>query len=186
MKRILPGFLTLIVMGVIAWAGLRRPFEREAPREKDVEFASPAEAQVHSLLRSAREGDVAAYLATFDRPLRARIEREIDEQGRDSFVAALRQAARSRKSRAVFAPVPEGDDLVSVVVESVYPDRNERQTYRLGQRPEGWLVTEVTTVRGHEPTSKFGSPASFQEPEGVPVPTNLFADENAFPGRSTP
>jgi hypothetical protein len=186
MKSILPGLLTLIVMGLIAWAGLRRPFERDVPREQDVEFSSQAEALVHSLLRSAREGDVAAYLATFDRPLRARIEREIDEQGRDTFAAALRQAARLRKSRAVFAPVPEGDDAVSVVVETVYPDRNERQTYHLGQRPEGWLVTEVTTARGHEPTSKFGSPAGFQEPEGVPVPTNLFADENAFPRRSTP
>ncbi len=186
MKRLLPGFLTLIVMVVIAWAGLRPPFERQGPREQDAEFASPAETQVYSLLRSAREGDVAAYLATFDRPIRARIEREIDEQGRDTFAAALRQAARSRKSRAVFAPVPEGDGSVSVVVESVYPDRNERQTYRLGQRPEGWLVTEVTTVRGHEPASRFGAPASFQEPEGVPVPTNLFTEENALPGGSNP
>lgn len=186
MKRLLPGLLTLAIMGVITWAGLRRPFDRAGPREQDAELASPAEAQVHALLRYAREGDVAAYLARFDRPIRARIEREIDEQGRSTFAAALRQAALSRKSRAVFAPVPEGDDVVAVVVESVYPDRNERQTYRLGQRPEGWLITDVTTVRSHVPTSKFGAPASFEEPEGIPVPTSLFGEENALPAGSTP
>jgi hypothetical protein len=186
MKRILPGLLTLAVMGVVAWTGLRRHSEREGPQRQDVELSDPAEARLHSLLQSARDGDVAAYLAAFDEPIRARIEREIDEKGRDAFVAALRQAARSRKSRAVFAAVREGDDVASVVVEMVYPGHNERQTYRLCRKPEGWLVTDVTTARGQQPPSKLGAPATFQEPEGVPVQTAGFPDDVAASGEVNP
>ena len=102
------------------------------------------------------------------------------------FAAALQQAARSRKSRAVFAPVRDGDDVVSVVVETVYRDHNERQTYRLGWKPRGWLVTEVTTLRGHQPPSRFGATASFQEPEGVPVQTAGFPDDIASPTERIP
>jgi hypothetical protein len=68
------------------------------------------------------------------------------------------------------------------VVESVYPDRNERQTYRLERAGGGWLVAEVETVRAHRPAVKFGAPASFREPEGVPVPP----EEPAVEGDSAP
>ena len=32
-----------------------------------------------------------------------------------------------------------------------------------------WLVANVETVRSHQPRSKFGTPASYIAPEGVPV-----------------
>jgi hypothetical protein len=169
MKRVIPGLLTLALMGVVAWAGLRRP---AVPRESlgNVEAAiAPAEARVHALLESAREGDVAAYLAAFDGPIRQRFERAIEERGREAFAADLRRAARSRKSRAVFAAELDSEGAASVAVETVYPDRIERQTFRLEQRPGGWLVTDVNTVRGREPAARFGSAAGFYEPEGVPV-----------------
>lgn len=186
MKRILPGLLTIVVMGVVSWAGLRPHPRREGLQSTEIELSDPAEARVHSLLQSARDGDVAAYVDAFDQPIRARIEREIDEQGATAFAAALRQAAQSRKSRAVFAPVREGDDVASVVVETVYVDHNERQTYRLGRKPEGWLITGVTTVRGQQPPSRFGATATFQEPEGVPVQAAGFPDDVASSRESNP
>jgi hypothetical protein len=169
MKRILPGLLTLVLMLVVAWAGLRRAGVTQDRRREDAPAVGPAEARVHALLQSASEGDVKAYLESFDGPIRQRLEREIGERGREFFAAGLRRAARSRKSRAVFAAEPEGEDAASVAVETVYPDRIERQTFRLGRKSEGWFVTEVSAVRGHEPKAKFGSPAGFHEPEGVPV-----------------
>ena len=179
MKRFLPGLLTLVVMGVVAWAGLRRQADGDGPHGPDTELSDPVEARVHSLLQSARDGDVAAYLAAFDDPMRARIEREVDEKGRDTFRSVLQQAARSRKSRAVFASVRDGDDIASVVVETVYPDHNERQTYRFGRAPGGWLITDVTTLRGQEPPSRYGATATFQEPEGIPVQAPGFPDDIA-------
>jgi hypothetical protein len=179
MKRILPAVLTFALMGVVAWNGLRRHSQRGDLQWQEVELSDTAEARVHSLLRVARDGDVVAYLAAFDGSIRGRIEREIDEKGRDTFAAALRRSARSRKSRAVFAAVQERDHVASVVVESVYLDHNERQTYRLGRRAAGWFVTDVTTLRGQQPPTQFGAPATFQEPEGVPVQAVGFPDDVA-------
>jgi hypothetical protein len=129
----------------------------------------PAEARVNTLLEGAWSGDVPAYLDSFGGPLRDRLGREVEERGRDAFAADLKRAAQSRKSHAVFSAEPESDDVARVAVETVYPDRNERQTYRVDRGPSGWLVTEVETVRSHQPKAKFGTPASYQEPEGVPV-----------------
>jgi hypothetical protein len=176
MRRVLAAVLTLGLMGLLLWSGLRRP---EAPppevgsrvAEADDPVAG-AEQRLQALLVSARDGDVSGYLEAFSGPLRQRLQREVDEQGRDAFADGLRRAARARKSHAVFAPEPEGPDTVRIAVETVYPDRNERQTYRLDKGPTGWLVTEVDSVRGHTPMARFGTPASFQEPEGVPVPAD--------------
>jgi hypothetical protein len=114
---------------------------------------------------------VAAYLASFDGPLRNRLEQQADERGRGAFATELRRAARARKSHAVFAPVPDGEDPATawITVESIFPDRIERQTYRLARRDAAWLVTDVETARDRVPKNPLGSLASFHEPEGVPV-----------------
>jgi hypothetical protein len=156
-------------MGLLAWSGTRRPAAPRGPADGASEAPNPAEAQVHALLESARKGDVPAYLAAFDGPIRRRLEREVDERGRDAFAADLRAAALARKSHAVFAAEADGPETAWVVVEAVYLDRNERQTYRLDRGAGGWLVTEVETVRGHQPKAKFGTQATFEAPEGVPV-----------------
>lgn len=168
-KRLLAGILTIALMGLLAWSGIRRS---RAPADRDeirAMAANTADARIRSLLESAWEGDVPTYLDAFDGPIRQRLEREIDERGRAAFAADLRRAARSRKSHAVFAAESEGPDAARVTVETVYPDRNERQTYTLANRRGGWRVTDVEAVRGHEPQAKFGTPANYQAPEGIPV-----------------
>ena len=187
MSRVLAGILTVALMGLLLWSGLRRPAAPPDDGTRVAEADDPAagaEQRLQALLAGARDGDVSAYLDAFAGPLRQRLQREVDEQGRDAFAAELRRAARARKSHAVFAPEPEGPDTVRIAVESVYPDRNERQTYRLDKTPDGWFVTDVDSVRGHTPMAKFGTPASFQEPEGVPVPTDPSSASDPAPGAS--
>ena len=110
-----------------------------------------------------------AYLDAFSGPLRKRLEREIGERGGDAFGEDLRSAARARKSHAVFAAESDGDDAARVTVETIYPDRNERQTYRVERKNGDWLVADVETLRSHQPKAKFGAPANYLAPEGVPV-----------------
>ncbi len=187
MKRAIAGLLTLALSLLVAWVGLRHGGLAPAARRGNEPSLESAETRVHALLQNAREGDVSAYIAAFDGSLRQRLEREINERGREGFAADLRRAARLRKSHSVFAAEPAGDDVASVAVETVYVDRIERQTFRLCRRAEGWLVTEVASVQGHEPKSKFGSPASFQEPEGVPVqPINTAAEADGSKKPVTP
>ena len=175
MKRLAAGLLTAALMALLIRSGLRSPesgtgIAAEASPAGDAPLAG-AEARVRALLLDASAGDVAAYLDAFAPPLRDRLAREADEQGRAAFAGSLRSAASARKGHAVFAPEGDGPDGARVVVESVFPDRNERQTYRLDRSGGAWRVADVEDVRARRPVAKFGAPASFREPEGVPVPT---------------
>jgi hypothetical protein len=171
MKRIIAALLTVALMGVLLWSGRNRPPgpTGSAPSQAGNNAPDPAEVRLGSLLQSAWDGDVAGYLNCFSGTLRERLEREVNERGRDAFAADLKRAARSRKSHAIFAVEPEGEAAARITVETVYPDRNERQTYHLAQQGGVWLVTDVETVRSQVPKARFGTAASYQEPEGVPV-----------------
>jgi hypothetical protein len=174
-RRMIAGTLTIALMGLILWIGGRRRSGRPVAESGAVTTVDPSEspeALIRALLEHARQGDIAAYLDAFNSPIRSRIAREVEEQGRDAFAVDLRRAAGARKGHAVFAPVPDGPDACWIVVESVYPDRNERQTYRLERTADGWRVVEVETVRGRSPAARFGAAATYQEPEGIPVEGN--------------
>ena len=186
MRRLLAGLITAALMGVLLYSGLRSPGPEVGERSptSGIDASDPAtgpEARVRSLLAAASAGDVPAYLAAFAPGLRARLGREADEKGRGAFAESLRAAAGARKGHAVFAAEADGPDASKVVVEAVYPDRNERQTYRL-ERPDGtWLVADVETIRAHRPRARFGTPASYKEPEGVPVPVEAPTGEDEAP-----
>jgi hypothetical protein len=172
MKRIVAGVLTIAVMGVLLWLGVNRPAGNSplgAGASQGDNKPDPAEARLSTLLECAWNGDVAGYLNCFSGPLRERLEREVNERGRDAFAADLKRAARSRKSHAIFAALPEGEAAARIVVETVYPDRNERQTYHLAEQAGAWLVNDVETIRSQVPKARYGTAATYQEPEGVPV-----------------
>jgi hypothetical protein len=128
--------------------------------------------RIESLLDAARRGEVADYLAAFGGSLRARVERQAEERGRAAFAGDLRRTARARKSHAVFAPEPDSEaaGTTRILVESIFTDHVERQTYHLVHGDAGWLVTEVELTRNRIPKNPLGSLATFAEPEGVPVP----------------
>jgi hypothetical protein len=181
MKRLLAALCAMVVMGGMLWSGLRQPASTASGTPATDRVGrrsgldrSGASDRIESLLDVARRGDVAAYLASFSGPLRARLERLADERGHDSFAADLRGTAQARKSHAIFEPEPDGDapDSARIIVESTFADRIERQTYRLVRVDNGWSIADVQTARDRVPDKSLGSLATFQEPEGVPVPTN--------------
>src|SRR5262249_9750038 len=139
MKRQLAALFTLLIMGGMLWMGLRHrdrpaaatptgppaPIGIHRPQLSDLSGASE---RIETLLDGAQRGDVAAYLASFDGPLRGRLDHEAGERGRAAFAAELRRVAQARKSHAIFAPVTEGDgpDTARIIVESIFADRIER------------------------------------------------------------
>ena len=182
LKRALAALATIALMGLLLWSGVRRPApsgtrSSEPSTAESREPTHGASARLDALLESAVAGDVDRYLASFDGPLRDRLTREVNERGRQAFADDLREATRARKSHAVFAVEPEGEGVARITVETVYTDRNDRQTYHLTQGPGGWLVTDVETLRGHVPKARYGAPANFQDPEGVPVQSGGLAIE---------
>jgi len=184
MKRILAGLFTTMIMALMIWPGLNRSRSSTNPatdsetgsRFQDRDFENGAGLQgatdrIEGLLASARDGDAASYLGAFDGPLRARLEREADERGRDAFALLLRRAGLARKSYAIFAPEPDRDRTggARITVESTFADRIERQTFRLEHTTDGWLVTAVETARQQVPQNAPGTLATYQEPEGNPM-----------------
>ncbi len=177
MKRLTAGVLTLVTAGVLLWTGTRReppriesspslvesPPVQEEPTLAALEF-------LRGTLEAARKGDVAAYLASFAGTLRQRLQHEVEQRGHEVFAADLKRAARARKGHALYAPEPDGPGAYVITVESVYPDRNERQTYRLERTNDTWRITAVEPARGHTPRTKYGDLADFQAPQDVPVP----------------
>ena len=203
MKRIVAALMTIALMGLLLWSGSRKGAgpgtttstetgtgtDRGANLTISTNVPDPAEVRLKTLLDAAWSGDVTGYLDSFSGPLRDRLRREVDERGRDAFAADLKRAARSRKSHAIFGVEPEGQGAARITVETVYPDRNERQTYHLERTEDRWLVSGVETVKGREPPSKFGAPAVYIAPEGVPVQDGVTVetgDEAAATGEAPP
>jgi hypothetical protein len=169
-RRMLAGIATAGVLALVVAVGSRRPAAGPPGRSAAAGDASGTpEARLRALLDHARAGDVDAYLDAYAEPLRSRIGRQADEAGRSAFAEELRRAAAARRGHALFAPEPDGPDAVRIAVEMVYPDRNERQVYHLERGPDGWRVAGVEAARGRSPSARYGSPATFREPEGVPV-----------------
>ena len=193
MRRAIAGLLTTIIMGSMLWIGLGRSPSSSQPatssstdskfeysRFQDRIRLEGATDRIEGLLASARAGDTVSYLGAFGGPLRARLEREADELGRDAFAARLRRAGLARKSHAIFAPEPDGDrsGAARITVESTFADRLERQTFRLERAAGGWLITEIETARERVPKNALGSLATYDEPEGTPVATDAFDPAN--------
>jgi hypothetical protein len=128
-----------------------------------------AENCLRNMLESAREGDCAAYLSAFGGPLRQRLEHEIQERGSPAFAADLQRAALARKGHALYAPEADGADAFVIILESVFPDRNERQAYRLERASGNWLIAAIEPARGNVPPAKYGESADEQAPQDVPV-----------------
>jgi hypothetical protein len=179
MKRSMAAAVAAIFVVLLIWSGVRGRREGAPPGSPVVATGSAAEdgptGRVRAMLAAGRDGDLTAYLDAFTGDLRDRVAREADEKGHQEFRSALRGAAAARSSVAVFAAEPDGPDGARVVVESVYPDRNERQTYHLvrtdgdAAAAGGWRVADVEMARGAEPAVRVGSYASFNGPDGPPV-----------------
>jgi hypothetical protein len=191
MNRMLAGLFTTIIMALMVWSAVNRSRAPRIPRPDLPDSGMPrsqvsepssqdrADLQaaidcIEGLLASAREGDVSAYLGSFDNDLRARLQREADLAGRAAFAAGLRRASRARGSHSVFAPEPEEGQspAVRIAVESAFADRIARQTFWLTRAAGRWLVTEIEREREHVPEPALGSRATYHEPEGSPVADN--------------
>lgn len=190
MRRAVAALITVVIGALMLWTGVRREDrsqrassetattgspgardDRSQPTSKTPGFAAATD-RIEALLECARRGDVQSYLSSFSRAMRARLEPRVEERGLQAFGAELRRFGQLQKSHAIFAPEPAGADFdsVRVVLETTFPDRNERQIYRLRLCDGEWLVTDVESVREQVPKNAVGSWATYREPEGVPVP----------------
>ena len=167
MKSILAGTLTAVFLTLMVYLGMRGPVrEPDSPAPVEEAGPHPAEETVRNLIRFGDEGDVENYLESFVGRLRADLEREVMEKGRESFADELIRASSARKSHVVYTAEPENQKSARVVFEAVHADRNERQTYRVVRSSDDtWRISGVSEVKGRQPSSKFGAEVAPVEPD---------------------
>ena len=105
------------------------------------------------------------------------------ERGNAAFGDDLKRAALDGRGHAGSGSEP---DAARVVIESVYSDRNRRQTCRLDETGAGRLLVEVHTTSGRQPKAKFRLSAAFLAPEGLPVQVKVTVETGDEPSKPVP
>ena len=112
------------------------------------------------MFNAAEQGDVPAYLDCFTGPQRERIARELEDQPADAFAAALKDAVRTLKGRAVSGGGEVEPDARSatLTVDRIYAQHTERQSYHFVRQNDSWRIDSVGTVEKHQPPVAYGTP----------------------------
>ncbi len=189
MKRVASAVVAVAIMAAVLWLARQRnrfavaPAPAASPGGTSGPNLAGASERVEDLLAAAARGDVDAYLAAFSGPARARLQQQADERGRSALADELRRTARARKSHATFEPEPDESGAAGsgarVTVEAAFADHVERQTFRLVREGPGWSIADVETARDHVPPNIPGATATYQEPEGPPVPLAVDASASS-------
>jgi hypothetical protein len=118
---------------------------------------------VSELLHAADQEDADAYLQLTGGKLRQSLEQMRSELGPDGFREHLRGFADGVKGVAVFGEEPQQADEVTLDVEFIFADRNERQRVTLARRGRRWVVTSMEKAQMVKPPIRYGTPV-FEEP----------------------
>lgn len=118
---------------------------------------------VSKLLRAAENEDADAYLRLTGGDLRKSLEQMRSELGSDGFREHLRGFADGVKGVAVFGEDAREVDQVTLDVEFIFADRNERQRVTLARRGRRWVITSMEKAQMVKPPIRYGTPV-FEEP----------------------
>lgn len=159
MKHIAALVATAVLLATVLSLGRGRS-NRQGP-------ASPSECLTR-MFSAAEQGDLAAYLNCFTGPQRERIERELSGQSAEEFAAALRDAVRTLKGRAVSGSDDVKPDAHSatLTVERIYGQHAERQSYHFVRQSDNWQIDSVGAVEKHQPPVPYGTPV-FKLPAAI-------------------
>jgi hypothetical protein len=119
-------------------------------------------AAVSALIDAARAADPNAYLALTGGPLRQKLEQTRTEMGEDGFRQYLKQFGEGIKGLAVPAGDEPESDTITLTVEFIFADRNERQQMTFERRRNGWSITSMETAQMLKPPVPYGTPV-FEE-----------------------
>lgn len=118
---------------------------------------------VSEFFEAAGQGDDRAYLRLVTGELRKSLENDRSQAGAEAFRESLRRSAAGIKGLAV-TEVDQNDQLVTLDVEIVFADRNERQKMLLERKQSGWAISAIEAAQMLKPPIPYGTPV-FEAPE---------------------
>lgn len=118
---------------------------------------------VSEFFEAAGEGDDRAYLRLVTGELRKSLENDRSQAGAEAFRESLRRTATGIKGLAV-TEVDQTEQFVTLDVEIVFADRNERQQMLLERKQGGWAIAAIEAAEMLKPPIPYGTPV-FEPPE---------------------
>lgn len=104
------------------------------------------------------EGEVERFLACFGGELEERLRGVVRREGEDKIADWLRERSRPVKGFAILDKEPQEAGRVLVKTETVYQDRNTRQSFLLEERGGGWKIVQSDSEMVGAWDTDFGKP----------------------------
>ena len=126
----------LAILGCFLYFASRDTPIRETGREE-----SPDDVLI-AMVQAMERGDVQALQECFGGDLRRRLENLLARESGPRLGEWLRRRGTAVKGLAILDQEELGPDQVRVLTETVYNDRNTRQSFRLERENGSWRVTQ--------------------------------------------
>jgi hypothetical protein len=150
-------FVTIAVLLLALGVALGRKEGWRLGRAPSQEQTSPQEA-IYTMLDAARNGNVAAYLASYTGQMQASLQESVRESTEAAFGKYLKDTNAAIKGVAASDPQFVSDNEVSVRVEYVYEERNEVQTVHLVRVSGAWRIARVDGAERIKTLVPYGTP----------------------------
>ena len=151
--RILVVTVLLGTLGV----GLARKGVRSEGAASPATVEEAISASICGTTNAARAGDAGRYLAGYTGPMRAALQRELDDGGAASFARYLRSLDVGVKGLAVWVE-SIGEQEAKARVEYVYEDRNNVQVVHLEKERGAWRIVRTEGDQIVKAAIPYGTP----------------------------
>lgn len=118
------------------------------------------QAAIYAMLDAARDGQPAAYLASFTGQLETQLRQAATEQGDARFAQYLKDQNAAIKGVALSDPQSLNETQTKVRLEYVYQDRNEVQWATLEKTASGWKIARIETAERVKTLIPYGTPVN--------------------------
>lgn len=145
MNRVLP--LVLVLLGFAYFILRERQQPRRAPQ-------TPEDVLVE-MVQAMGRGDVSSLLNCLGGDLRRRLQ-DLAAQRGDQLAALLKERNQAVKGFAILEKEARASGTLLVLTETVYADRNTRQTFLLREEKEGWKIIETDSEMVSDWETDFG------------------------------
>ena len=122
--------------------------------------ASPEEAipaAIYTTLNAARSGDVRGFLAGHTGPMRAALQRSLDDTGAARFARYLQGMEAGVKGLALSVEI-SGEREAKARLEYVYQERNEVQEVYLEKEQGTWRIARTADDQPVKAAIAYGTP----------------------------
>ncbi|MGA1794621.1 MAG: hypothetical protein ACMUIL_02075 [bacterium] len=130
-----------------------------SPAGKGMLTLAPPIETVWGMYNASLRGDIDGYLNCFTPESRQPIQATLESMGEEAFKEYLRNKAAGIMGISIYTPAEEelgnpgewlpddreNEGMISLPVEIVYKERNERQVFRLKRLGEGWRIVSASS-----------------------------------------